>query len=146
LADNFVFELQNILDFRNFEKEQAEIALAKALADEGQIKNNLESIAAQFLQLKKMTDSMTSFEEIAASSQHKSLLEYQKEELLKQLAQAELVTQEKRKALAEVMKKTNALEKLKESDEAAYKEEEAKKESDFIDDLSNASSGRRNHR
>ena len=135
MAKKFSFELQDILDFRNLEKEQAEAELAKALAVETEIQNNLNNIAAQFIALKKTADTLTDFEDIAAANKHKSFLEYQKEELLKQLAQAQLVTAQKREVLAEVMKKTTALEKLKEKQQAAYNEKLNKEENDMIDDL-----------
>ena len=138
MAKKFVFELQDILDFRNFEKEQAEGELAKALAVETEIQDKLNNIAAQFISLKKTADTLTDFEDIAAANKHKSFLEYQKEELLKQLAQAQIVTEQKRQVLAEVMKKTTALEKLKEKEETAYKEKLDKEENDFIDDLANS--------
>ena len=138
MAKKFVFELQDILDFRNFEKEQAEGELAKALAVETEIQNKLNNIAAQFISLKKTADTLTDFEDIAAANKHKSFLEYQKEELLKQLAQAQIVTEQKRQVLAEVMKKTTALEKLKEKEETVYKEKLDKEENDFIDDLANS--------
>ena len=138
MAKVFKFELQDILDFRNFEKEQAEAELAKALAVETEIQNNLNNIAAQFIALKKTAGTLTDFEEIAAASKHKSFLEYQKEELLNQLAQAQLVSAEKRAVLAEIMKKTTALEKLREKEEAVYKEQVDKEENEFIDDLANA--------
>ena len=48
----FVFELQEILDFRNFEQEQAQIELGKALAVENQINQNLAQIAQQYAMLK----------------------------------------------------------------------------------------------
>ena len=140
MAKKFSFELQDILDFRNFEKEQAEAELAKALAVETEIQNNLNNIAQQFVALKKTADTLTDFEDIAAANKHKSFLEYQKEELLKQLAQAQLVSAEKREILAEVMKKTTALEKLKEKQQAAYNEKLNKEENDFIDDLANSRS------
>ena len=38
----FTFELQKVLEFRNFEKEQAEGELAKALAVETEINDNLK--------------------------------------------------------------------------------------------------------
>ena len=138
MAKKFVFELQDILDFRNFEKEQAEGELAKALAVETEIQDKLNNIAAQFISLKKTADTLTDFEDIAAANKHKSFLEYQKEELLKQLAQAQIVTEQKRQVLAEVMKKTTALEKLKEKEETVYKEKLDKEENDFIDDLANS--------
>ena len=138
MAKIFKFELQDVLDFRNFEKEQAEAELAKALAVETEIQNNLNNIAAQFISLKKTAENFTDFEEIAAANKHKNFLEYQKEELLKQLAQAQLVSAEKRAVLAEIMKKTTALEKLREKEEAAYKEQVDKEDNDFIDDLANS--------
>ena len=138
MAKKFKFELQDILDFRNFEKEQAEAELAQALAVETEINNKLQNIAAQFVAVKSQIDSTKNFEDIAAGNRHKKLLEYQKEELLKQLAQANIVTEEKRAALAEIMKKTTALEKLREKEEAVYKEQVDKEDNDFIDDLANS--------
>ena len=138
MAKKFKFDLQDILDFRNFEKEQAEAELAKALAVETEIKNNLQNIASQFISLKKTMDGSSNFEDIAAGSTHKKFLEFQKEELLKQLAQANVVTEEKRAILAEIMKKTTALEKLKEKQQEGWKEESDKEEENFIDDLANS--------
>lgn len=138
MAKIFKFELQDVLDFRNFEKEQAEAELSKALAVETEIQTNLNNIAAQFIALKKTADTLTNLEEMAAASTHKNFLECQKEELLNQLAQAQLVSAEKRAVLAEIMKKTTALEKLREKEEAAYKEQVDKEENEFIDDLANS--------
>ena len=123
MAKAFKFELQDVLDFRNFEKDQAQNELAKALAVETQINNNLQIIASQFFSVKKQIDASSSFEEIAAGNTCKKFLELQKEELLKQLAEA--------------IKKTTALEKLKEKQLEGWKEESDKEENDFIDDLAN---------
>ena len=135
MAKAFKFELQDVLDFRNFEKEQAQNELAKALAVEAQINNNLQIIASQFVLVKSQMDSFSDFEDIAAGNRRKILLESQKEELLKQLAEAKLVSDEKRAILAEAMKKTTALEKLKEKQLAVFNEEEDRVEAEMIDDL-----------
>ena len=135
MAKAFKFELQDVLDFRNFEKEQAQNELAKALAVEAQINNNLQIIASQFVLVKSQIDSFSDFEDIAAGNRRKILLESQKEELLKQLAEAKLVSDEKRAILAEAMKKTTALEKLKEKQLAVFNEEEDRVEAEMIDDL-----------
>ena len=135
MAKAFKFELQDVFDFRNFEKEQAQNELAKALAVETQIQNDLQTIAAQFLSVQKQLDSYTDFEDIAAGNRRKVLLDLQKEELLKQLSQAKIVSDEKRAVLDEIMKKTTALEKLKEKQLAAFNEEENKAEAEMIDDL-----------
>ena len=138
MAKAFKFELQDVLDFRNFEQEQAQNELAKALAVETQINNQLQNIAAQFVSVRKQIDSFSDFEDIAAGNRRKVLLESQKEELLNQLAQAKLVTEEKRAVLAQAMKKTTVLEKLKEKQLEDWKEEEDRKEAEMIDDLANA--------
>lgn len=143
MAKAFKFELQDVLDFRNFEKEEAQNELAKALAVETQINDNLQIIASQFISVKNQIDASSSFEDIVAGNTRKKFLEMQKEELLQQLAQAKLVSEQKRAVLAEAMKKTTALEKLKEKQLEGWKEESDKEENDFIDDLAN--SGKRFH-
>lgn len=119
----FSFELEKVLEFRDFERKEAEGELAKALAVENEIQNNLKAIAAQMANLNKYMKGSVDFADVISASQNKSLLNYQKEELLKQLAQAQLVTQQKREILTECMKKTTALEKMKEIQLAQYKEE-----------------------
>ena len=138
MAKAFKFELQDVLDFRNYEKEGAQNELAKALAVEAQIKNQLQTIASKFISVRKQIDDSSDFEDIATGNRHKVLLESQKEDLLKQLAEAKIVTDEKRAALAEIMKKTTALEKLKEKQLEGWKEESDKEEENFIDDLANS--------
>ena len=135
MAKAFKFELQDVLDFRNFEQEQAQNELAKALAVENQINNHLQNIAENFIVVRRQIDASTDFEDIATGNQRKVFLETQKEELLKQLAQAKLVSEEKRAVLAEIMKKTIALEKLKEKQLEEWKAIEDAEEANMIDDL-----------
>lgn len=117
----FKFELAQVLEFRNFEKQQAEGELAKAIAVETQIKDQLQIIAAQYNDLKNRMKGSLNFDDVLAQNNYTKLLDYQKEELLKQLAEAKLVTEEKRKVLQECMKKATALEKMKEIKFEEYK-------------------------
>ena len=117
----FKFELAQVLEFRNFEKQQAEGELAKAIAVETQIKDQLQIIAVQYNDLKNKMKGSLNFDDGLAQNNYTKLLDYQKEELLKQLAEAKLVTEEKRKVLQECMKKTTALEKMKEIQFEEYK-------------------------
>ena len=117
----FKFELAQVLEFRNFEKQQAEGELAKAIAVETQIKDQLQIIAAQYNDLKNIMKGSLNFDDVLAQNNYTKLLDYQKEELLKQLAEAKLVTEEKRKVLQKCMKKTTALEKMKEIQFEEYK-------------------------
>ena len=73
MAKAFKFELQDVLDFRNFEKEQAQNELAKALAVETQINNQLQTIAANFISVRKQIDESTDFEDIAIGNRRKVL-------------------------------------------------------------------------
>lgn len=133
----FSFELQQILDLRNFEKQQAEGELANALAVENQINDNLKTIAQQYAAVKALMKGSLNFQDVVAQSQYNKLLEYQKEELLKQLTQAKIITEQKRAVLRECMKKTTALEKLKEQQLSDWKAAADYEESELLDEVKN---------
>ena len=136
----FVFELQEVLDFRNFEQEQAQIELGKALAVENQINQNLAQIAQQYAMLKQDMKGERDFNMVIIQNNHIKLLEYQKEELLKQLAEAKLVTEEKRKILQECMKKTTSLEKLKDQQLQEFKQQMDYEENKNLEELATVKS------
>lgn len=117
----FSFELQDILTFRNFEKENAENELSKAISAENKIQDDLNLIAFLYSNAKSQLKNSHDFSEIAGTNRYFKLLDYQKEELLKELSKAKLMTEEKRKLLLECMKKTTALEKLRDSQFEEYK-------------------------
>lgn len=131
----FSFELEKVLEFRTFEQQQAEGELAKALAVETEINNNLKTIAQQYAALKSQMKGNRNIDDIMSQSQYNNLLEYQKEELLKQLAEANIVTEQKREILRECMKKTTALEKLKEQQKADWKAAADYEDATLLDDL-----------
>ena len=133
----FNFELQKVLEFREFEKQQAEGELAKALAVETQINENLKQIAENYTALKAQMKGSLNFQDVMAQSQYNNLLDYQKEELLKQLAEAKLVSEQKREVLRECMKKTTALEKLKEKQLAEWKQAADYEEAELLDEVKN---------
>jgi len=136
----FVFELQEVLDFRNFEQEQAQIELGKALAVENQINQNLAQIAQQYAMLKQDMKGERDFNMVIIQNNHIKLLEYQKEELLKQLAEAKLVSEEKRKILQECMKKTTSLEKLKDQQLQDFKQQMDYEENKNLEELATVKS------
>ena len=133
----FVFELEKVLEYRNFEKQQAEGELAKALAVETQINENLKAIAQNYAAVKAQMKGSLNFQDVMAQSQYNNLLEYQKEELLKQLAQAKLVSEQKREVLRECRKQTTALEKLKEKQLAEWKQAADYEEAELLDEVKN---------
>ena len=133
----FTFELEKVLEFRNFEKQQAEGELAKALAVETEINENLKTIAQNYAAVKAQMKGSQDFQDVMAQSQYNNLLEYQKEELLKQLTQAKIVSEQKREVLRECMKKTTALEKLKEKQLADWKQAADYEEAELLDEVKN---------
>ncbi|MBE6360623.1 MAG: flagellar export protein FliJ [Treponema bryantii] len=136
----FKFELEQVLEIREFERQQAEGELSKCIAVENEINENLAIIANQYDALKKSTKGSLDFSEMMGQSQYANLLDYQKEQLLLQLAQAKLETEEKRKVLTECMKKTSALEKMKELQYEDFKLEMKRKENRRIEELSSIKS------
>ena len=136
----FKFELQNVLEIRNFEQQQTEGELAKCIAVETEINKNLEVIAMQYAALKQQMKGSLDFSDMMSQSQYSKLLDYQKEQLLTQLAQAKIETEEKRKILTECMKKTSALEKMKELQYEDFKLEMKRKENRRIEELSSIKS------
>ena len=141
----FTFELEKVLEYRNFERQQAEGELSKALAVETEINNNLENIARQYEALKQSMKGCLDFSTVMSGNQYIHLLNYQKEELLKQLAEAKLVSEEKRKILAECMKKTTALEKLKERQLEEYKAAADYEEAELMDDMATAKGNKKSN-
>ncbi|MBP5520205.1 MAG: flagellar FliJ family protein [Treponema sp.] len=133
----FSFELQKVLEYRDFEKQQAEGELAKALAVETEINENLEKVAQNYAAVKAQMKGSLDFQDVIAQSQYNNLLEYQKEELLKQLAQAKLVSEQKREVLRECMKKTTALEKLREKQLSEWKAAADYEEAELLDEVKN---------
>ncbi len=131
----FVFDLQDILDIRKFEQQQAEIELGKALGVENEIQQKLNALAVRQASIQKTMKGSTDFNDIASANQFYSYVRTSSEELMNQMAQAKLITEQKRKILKECMKKTDALESLKESEEQEFNQELKRKEAKQIDDI-----------
>ena len=131
----YSFELEDILEYKKFDQEQAEQEFAKALSVENEIQQKIEYIAQQYLITKEKFKNTKNFDLIISQNQYFNLLDFQKEELLKELAQAKIIAEQKKEILQEKMKATSALEKLKEHDKEEYDQLVNFEENEFIDDL-----------
>ena len=131
----FNFQLEKILNVRRFQQEQAELALGKALGEENAIQKKIEMIAAQHSAVVHQISATTDFSAIRAAQQYFQMLDVQKESLLNDLAQAKLITEQKRKILQEKMKKTSSLEKLREKEYNTYHSEAILEEEIITDDI-----------
>lgn len=131
----FEFSLQKILNLRNFEQDQAELELGKANAEVARIQNQLKAVAEKRALISKESQNTSDAALYTQVSQYFIFLDQRKESLLEELAQAELIAEEKRQIVREAMKKVKALEKLKEKKKLEWKEELEKEEAEELDDL-----------
>lgn len=131
----FKFELQDVLEYRQFEKQQAQIELGKALAAEKEIQDNLDLLAAQKVAMDKEVSGSTDFLAIVNASKFAGFVRKQSEFLLEKLTEAKLVSDQKREVLKVCMQKVDALEKLKENQLEDWKKQESFEEDDFADDI-----------
>ena len=130
----FVFELEDILQFRKFEQEQAEIALAKALSDEREIQEKIEMLAAQKVTNRRLVENSKSIEAIYSANQFSQFVNIQTEHLLKQKAELALITEQKREALKKCIQNTDSLQSLKDSQFSEYKKNVRDAENKNIED------------
>lgn len=137
----FVFELQEILDIRKFQQQEAEAELGKALAEEKKIQDQLDGLAQKKVSVENMMKGSTNFSDIVNANQYYSFVKKQSEVYLQQLSEAKLVSEQKREILKQCMQKTDALEQLKTTQEEEYKEEAKRQEAKVIDDLVNGRFG-----
>lgn len=127
--------MQKVLDLREFERKQAEADLGRALAEENAIQQALEMVAQQHGSAVSAADRMTDIHELYGVSQYFVFLDQKKELLLQELAQAQLVSEQKREAMREAMKKCKVLEQLRERRLATWKKERLLQEENTTDDI-----------
>lgn len=133
----FNFSLQKVLDLREYEEDQAKLDLAAAIAEANRIQAELEHIAREMVAAGavRITSDIPAMQ---ANEAYKVRLKLRKGELLEELAQAELVIEQKREVFAEKMRDRKVITKLREKALADYNAEVLKDEEQANDDLSNA--------
>lgn len=131
----FVFELEQLLNLRKNEQDQAQIELGKAVQVEQQIQAALDTLARQYAAAKKAASGQTDFTVIAQSQQFYRYIKQEEERLFKEMAQAKLVTDEKRAAFNAAMQKHESIKKLKERQYEAFRSEQKKLEAKALDDI-----------
>lgn len=124
------------MNLRKYEQEQAQIELGKAVGVETKIQADLDALAEQYAAVKKAGEGERDFAKIAEAQQFYSFVKSQQEKLFAQMAQAKLVTEEKRAAFNAAMQKTESLEKLRERKREEHKAAQKKEAAKFLDDIS----------
>ena len=131
----FVFELEQLLNLRKYEQDQAQIELGKAVQVEQQIQDGLDQLAQQYVATKELTRGQTDFGQIAKTQQFYNFIKQQQEKLFSDMAKAKIVTDEKRAIFNAAMQKYEAIKKLKERQYEAFKEEQKRIEAKALDDI-----------
>ena len=138
----FTFPLEDVMKYRKYLQNEAELALGKAMAVEHDIQMRLDEVASQYAALAENMRGSTDFNDIARANDFYVLLDQQKDYLLKKMAEAKLVSEQRRKEMQEAMQKTEGLHKLRERQFDEYKDAEMNEANDIADDVTNARAAR----
>jgi len=131
----FRFELKDVLQFRKFERQQAEIELGKALAVEREIQDKLDNLAAQQVEVAEKSKGSKDFQDIANAYRFYDFVRAQTEYLMNEMSKAKIVSDEKREILRAAMQKDDALERLKDEQLEEYRNAEILEADNIIDDI-----------
>ena len=131
----FVFELEQLLNLRKYEQDQAQIELGKAVQVEQQIQDGLDQLAQQYVATKELTKGQTDFGQIARTQHFYNFIKQQQEKLFNDMAKAKIVTEEKRALFNAAMQKYESIKKLKERQYEAFKADQKKAEAKATDDI-----------
>lgn len=140
----FKFSLEKILSLREFTEQQAETELGKAVSYRDSLNLQLQDIAIlRHDGVLSKNDAKTIFE-LQTVDNYLSSLDAKKEKILKELAQAEIIVEEKRKVYVEAHKNRIVLTKVKEKRQVEFKKEKLKQEDNELDDLINNKNNEKN--
>ena len=138
----FTFPLEDVMKYREYLQNEAELALGKAMAVEHDIQMSLDEVASQYAALAENMRGSTDFNDIARANDFYVLLDQQKDYLLEKMAEAKLVSEQRRKEMQDAMQKTEGLHKLRERQFDEYKDAEMNEANDIADDVTNARAAR----
>ena len=130
----FSFNMQKILDLRNYELDQAELDLGKVNAEIARVNAALDQIARDRVDFGRLADESHDFTMHSQTRAFFILLEQKKDGLLAELAQLEVIAEQKREVVRLAMQKVKVLEKLKEKKYAQWKADFEAQEELAMDD------------
>ncbi|MGP1523363.1 MAG: flagellar export protein FliJ [Treponema sp.] len=130
----FSFNLEKLLQLRGFEEKNAKTELAAAISAAERIKLDLRNTAAERVRVNKTRNDTVDIRSLMTVENYVNRLDLRKEELLEQLAAAELTIEEKRKSFTAAMQKRSVLDKLKEKQFAQWRKESMSAEENALED------------
>ena len=130
----FSFNLEKLLQLRGFEEKNAKTELAAAISAAERIKLDSRNAAAERVRVNKTRNDTVDIRSLMAVENYVNRLDLRKEELLEQLAAAELTIEEKRKSFTAAMQKRSVLDKLKEKQFTQWRKESMSAEENALED------------
>lgn len=134
----FTFSLQKVLEFRENTKKQAEVEFGKSMAEENRIQQTLDMIAQQQVNTMAASNGSTDISYIYGVNNYLNLLNQRKEQLLEELTQAHMITEQKREIMIDASREFKVMEKLKENQFEQWQKETKKAQEKELDDINNA--------
>lgn len=128
----FKFELQDILEAKKFEQTQAENELGKALAAEKEIQDKLDLLAEQKKAMQQSVKNTKDFNQIMAANNFSDFVRNQSEYLFREMAEAKIVTEQKREILKKIMQSVDSLERLRDFQKEDFKAVQKRKQMKII--------------
>ena len=101
----FSFNLQKLLQLREFEEKNAKTALAAAVSEAERIKNELKSVAVERVRVNKTRNENVDTLFLITLEHYVNRLDVRNEDLLENLAEAELLIEQRRAVFAAAMRK-----------------------------------------
>lgn len=131
----FTFPLESVMKYRDWEKDQAEIALGRALAAEGKIQGDIDSLASRAALAAENAKGTKDFRIIETSHEFHALVEQKTAVLLTELEAAQKVSAEKREAMKSALQKSEALHRLRDRQLEEYRDKSNHEEIEIQDDI-----------
>lgn len=134
----FEFPLDKVLSVRKYKNDEAEIELGKAVSRLEVLEGELNNIAVLYSEIPLKYSGLSDINDLSQLENYTFFLNTKKEDLLKQIAAAKLVVEEKRKLYIEAHKELKVLENLKDKAKEEHKKNVIREQDNVLDDIINS--------
>lgn len=134
----FAFALDSVMKYRDYEKEQAQIELGRALSAEGRIQGQIDTLNRRSKEAAASVKGSNDFHAIESYHEFHILVEQKLSSLMVQLEAAKKASEEKRGLMKTALQKSEAVHKLYDRQLEEYREKSFHEEIEIQDDIATA--------
>lgn len=131
----FAFPLTDVMKYRDYERDQAQIELGRALATEGAIKRDIDALNQRDEESAATAKGSGDFRMIQSSHEFHAVVKQKTAVLMVQLNEAQKISEEKRGVMRAALQKSEAIHKLYDKQMEEYKEQCTHEEIETQDDI-----------